>query len=351
MEKFLPKILATITRHPRFKQEWRWYSNSIVGNFFVLWHKVFWERCGPKGVGDYIKKSSVSSAYYLDGKLFEEHHFFQWETLFVHFEAKLFDFFKRPRFNFSFEFVPVMQLQGIGDVGQFPIFSFSIARDNNIDSGVLSSNSVSFSYTVNSSTNGLLLSFFFMNGIDATTPVTAMTYHLAAGSSLGMYNRAASPGNAFDIWYLLAPASGSNTFTGTSVGTTIRRALLVSYTGVSQVAPPDATGTGSPVVDTGSVASFSKTIAPVASNVWGIMGATAFSGLAYTAGANTSIVVSDTDGFNVLDTNAAETGSFTMNATFTAQHNALTYFSIAPVAAVTTTVTPIPFRTLLGVGG
>jgi hypothetical protein len=207
----------------------------------------------------------------------------------------------------------------------------AIARDNSNASAILSANSISYSYTVNNNTNGLLLAFFMMNGTDATTAMTGATYNGVTMTSLGQYNKSiAGVGNAIDVFYLLSPASGTHTFAATSSGTTIRKAIVASYTGVKQSNPPDAVGTNSPVLDTGSVTSETETIVPVAANAWGIMISTNSNAATVSAGANTSVVVAGSEGFTLLDTNAAQNGSFTMVETAVSTRFASSFFSIAP---------------------
>lgn len=73
-----------------------------------------------------------------------------------------------------------------------------------------------------------------------------------------------------EIWYLKAPASGSNTVSITLTGgtATFFDAVCISYTGVDQTTPIDIAGIGTVVVSSSTTVSLSPTT--VTNNAWAI---------------------------------------------------------------------------------
>lgn len=108
--------------------------------------------------------------------------------------------------------------------------------------------------------NRLLLACFLSVGGDV---ITAVTYNGAAMSAL---KKGANDGafGMLQIWGLLAPSTGSNTFTVTfSAGTVFLIAL--SYTGVAQSGLPDASAT---LNQTAGGSTMANAITTVADQAW-----------------------------------------------------------------------------------
>jgi hypothetical protein len=222
-----------------------------------------------------------------------------------------------------------------------PSSSFAaIAFDNSAD-GSTATASFSTSYTVSGS-NTLLVVTWNAGGTSAST-FTGGTYGGQALTSIG-FIPSHTGDDSVQSAYLLGAPTGSNTLTlnwSSNTGTIF--VAIASYNGVSQVGFPDATGTGSPGTNSTKVSTFTGSITPSASNVWGIMVGQAGS-TAVTAGTNTKVREDEPGSITTTDTNGANTGTFSLEWTFSgsgSQYSAL-YFSIAPVGAVVT-VTPNPF--------
>ena len=146
------------------------------------------------------------------------------------------------------------------------------------------------------------------------------------------------------LYYLIAPATGTNDISISWTGSTILRGHGVSYTGAKQSAQPDAFGTDSET----SSNTISTSLTTIADNSWVLMMVRSQGDI--TAGNNTTLRgVSTTS--NILDRGAATTpaGSETLEAIGIASSYAI-IASIAPVGSVvTSTVTPQNNLAMLGV--
>lgn len=67
-----------------------------------------------------------------------------------------------------------------------------------------------------------------------------------------------------DVFYLLAPASGSNTLASSGTGSTYRALMAIAYSGTRQSSQPDASSLPSFTIGTSKTTS----ITPVAANSW-----------------------------------------------------------------------------------
>jgi len=339
-EKILPNILAFLTRHPRFKQEWEWYEYSWVGNLFTLYHKIFWERCGSNGFGDNIKKSVRTRIFQRNGRWIEEHHFFLWESLFVHLEMQMRKFLSQPHLKIEFQFVPLMQPVGMPSIGyQKPIFSFAIASDNKATGSSVGTNSLSFSHTT-AGANRIL----FANGgeINIVPTITGIDYvsgtHMTAYESLGVTTIAS-------IWdaYIFAPTLGANNVIISASTSQIVGGESTSYTGAKQSGFPDAAGTGSPQTHSTADGTFSGSITTVAANCWTWLVIGKNGGAAPSATSGCAVVSDNTaaDSCSTWDSNgsvgAAGTTQTMVVNTGAANKSVGSYFSFAPVAAAATT--------------
>ncbi len=116
--------------------------------------------------------------------------------------------------------------------------------------------------------------------------------------------------NRITLWYLINPASGSNSITGSWGGNEGHGVILSSYTGVGGINVSSST--------TGSGTSFTMSGTTTKDNCWGIYaGATGGVG-AITAGTNSSLIsrfASVTEG--LFDTNAAQTPAGSKSMQFT----------------------------------
>ena len=166
----------------------------------------------------------------------------------------------------------------------------TIAFDNSAVSGSgTNSSSLTFSYTTNSNTNGLIL----VSVEEATTTpcttdkVTGVTDNGTSLTDLG-YFASDSHGGALKTYYGFAPASGAHNIVVSASASCIRHATAATYTGVKQSGVPDASGTGNPLNSSGLVSLLQATTT-AGYNAWTILaGVPSTSGTA-TAGANTTI--------------------------------------------------------------
>jgi hypothetical protein len=140
----------------------------------------------------------------------------------------------------------------------------AIAFDNSAALGTASAFPASFSYTVNSNTNGFLLV-----AIVGTPGTTGVTYNGVALTRLSGSPASNSTSGQIDVWYLVGPAQGTNTLTiSASSGTSSFG--VASYTGVAS-ASPEATakditstaGAGSPAPYT-----INPAITTLSTNAW-----------------------------------------------------------------------------------
>jgi hypothetical protein len=135
-----------------------------------------------------------------------------------------------------------------------------------------------------------------------------------------------SNGGAAEIslWYIVAPAIGSNNIVVTASQSSGLAVTTASYTGASQTGVPDAYQIRT---YTGYLSSFSETMSSVADNCWFIWGAHTL-GAAVTAGANTVVRQNELMmvGSFLADSGAPKTpaGSLTM----TVNYNSQAYYSI-----------------------
>src|SRR5208282_1651082 len=173
--------------------------------------------------------------------------------------------------------------------------SSTIAFDNSgtggTSCGSTPCSSLTFPYTVNSNTNGLIIVNVGLN--DYTDSVTGVSY---GGHALTFY------GDAYDVtvgavsvWYMLGELSGTNNVVINASSAHIFGATAASYTGVSQTGLPDAVGTGSPQDHTSADGLFAGSVTTVANNAWAFLALAKNGGATPTAGSNTTLRVDDTN--------------------------------------------------------
>ncbi len=229
MDWILPKILAELTRAPRYKNPIK-FDHSLVNNAFRLFELVFWRRIGIRaevsGVSSSKDKTTILA-------------FHSWEAVLLHLEAEIRAFFR----NFFKLRLPVKvwipMFQPVGS--PMPMFAspylFAIAYDNG---GAAQSSSGST--TVGALTFTIAASTSIWAGLananltgDATAVVwnTTETLTNAVSRTPGGFTTDA-------IWYIAAPTSGNLTITATfPLGENTVAAVSLSGTHAS---PLGATG-------------------------------------------------------------------------------------------------------------
>jgi len=135
-------------------------------------------------------------------------------------------------------------------------------------------------------------------GCFATTGdvVTGITYN---GVSMTQVGKVTNGGETTYLYYLIAPASGSNTIAISWTGVSTVRGHGVSYTGCAQSGVPDANTTNS-----NSGSAITTTLTTIADNCWTVLYCRAQGNI--TAGAGTTLRGSSTTS-NPLDSNSVIT--------------------------------------------
>jgi hypothetical protein len=212
----------------------------------------------------------------------------------------------------------------------------TIAYDNSgLGGNGTPASSLTFSYTTNSNTNGLII----VSVDEATTSpsctsdkVTGVTNNGASLTDLGYYAKD-SNGLAVKTYYGFAPATSTHNIVVSASASCIRYAAAATYTGVKQSGMPDASGSGNPLSSSGSVSLLQGTTT-ASYNAWAVLiGVPSTAGTA-TAGAGTTIRQQQSGELYYADSNGpvyAATGlSWSKGATADWAAN---YFSIAPLTS------------------
>jgi RHS repeat-associated protein len=167
----------------------------------------------------------------------------------------------------------------------------TIAYDNSgIGGNGTPASSLTFSYTTNSNTNGLII----VSVDEATTSpsctsdkVTGVTNNGTSLTDLGYYAKD-SNGLAIKTYYGFAPATSTHNIVVSASASCIRYAAAATYTGVKQSGMPDASGSGNRLSSSGSVSLLQGTTT-ASYNAWAVLiGVPSTAGTA-TAGAGTTI--------------------------------------------------------------
>lgn len=119
----------------------------------------------------------------------------------------------------------------------FPVIAVDSTSENSVTCAV---SSTSWSHTVNTADNTILIVGSMIRGATAgNLPITGITYNAVALTKI----RDDDDGvRRTELWYLFAPATGSNTVAVTYTGSISNNiaAFGISMTGVQQSAQPDA---------------------------------------------------------------------------------------------------------------
>lgn len=204
----------------------------------------------------------------------------------------------------------------------------AIALDAQSNGAASNTTSVSWSHTCTGTNLALIVGIWSQSG-DAVTSVTYNSVAMTQAVKLAMTGSAA--GQYIYLYYLLNPATGTNTVAATSSGVGIDGAST-SYTGVKQSGQPDATGTNVSTATT----SLTTSLTTIADNCW-LVGF-AYTGSTQTAGTNTTLRGSPVAGILcMIDSNSAQTpaGSKSMNVTQASNFAGMVMASISPFTTQT----------------
>lgn len=183
--------------------------------------------------------------------------------------------------------------------------------------------SASFSHTC---TGANLVLFVAARTQSNLGSITGVTYN---GVALTLINTSTSAGdnNQVSLWYLMAPATGTNTvIVSASAGVSATDGVSSSYTGVNQTSIPNASNINS----TTSGSPLSTSVTTTVDGCWTILAAACdSSGLAASTGSTLRNIQSTRTG--LFDSNAPITpsGSSTMSVTFTSSNCATVMASFA----------------------
>lgn len=196
-----------------------------------------------------------------------------------------------------------------------------IALDISSTGGVVTASTNSWSHTC-TGTNRIL----FVGTSGNTSTCTGITYNGVAMTSIGTTSTGS---NNAALFYLINPASGSNTIQVTYSGSNTFGAHAISYTSAQQFGVPDASNTNS----NSGVTSISASVTTVLNNCW-LVCAGDTSASDASAGANTTLrqVTGNASRRTYMgDSNSAQTiGSHSQNVTCSSGGNTMIVASFAP---------------------
>jgi RHS repeat-associated protein len=234
----------------------------------------------------------------------------------------------------------------------------TIAYDNSgIGGNGTPASSLTFSYTTNSNTNGLVI----VSVDEATTSpsctsdkVTGVTNNGTSLTDLGYYAKD-SNGLAIKTYYGFAPATSTHNIVVSASASCIRYAAAATYTGVKQSGMPDASGSGNPLNTSGLVSLLQATTS-ASYNAWAVLiGVPSTAGTA-TAGPGTTIRQQQSGEIYYADSNGPVYGATGLSWTKGANADwAANYFSIAPLTSnpgtvATTSISYDPNGNVIQVG-
>lgn len=216
----------------------------------------------------------------------------------------------------------------------------AIAFDNASIANTSAGSSLSYTFAVSPGSNRILVCSALANAAQTVTSYTFNGVSLTAAVS-----KTAATGITEYLYYLVAPAVGSSTVAVTTSGS-LSASSCLSYTGVDQSSPIDATATGVDTVTT----SYNTTATTVTNNAWVVAGSRTGNGFALTAGANTNVRIQPETlafGSGALWDGGPKTpaGSFTLNVTSVSQlFEGAAIIALKPASSATTPTTLGFFR-------
>ena len=181
----------------------------------------------------------------------------------------------------------------------------AIAFDNSTVVDLSGTTALSTSFTC-SGTNRIL----FVMAMSSSTAWGGFTYN---GVALTQIQTDQTASHLIGLWYLVNPASGSNTLAGTWGGNQAHSVVVASYNGVKQSSPINASTTA-----TGSGTSLTTTASSTTDNCWGILAGGTGGATSIDASTNAvliSRVQGNIDGLFHTNTPITPAGSFGMTFT------------------------------------
>lgn len=238
---------------------------------------------------------------------------------------------------------PLLALAVIGLFTPSPAMAAGISFDNAVVSQMNGVSQNSFSFTVGSCTNRvLIMGVQFANSTDVSgTP----TYNGTSFTQIGTYNLGGSTFSNVHFYQLVAPTTGAhNIVINNTPSANYIYAAAESYCGVDQTTPVETSGAATP--NTGT--SLSKSLTTTTSGDW-LVGffSGGSTGAALSAGANTTLRTSPIGNAwnNIGDTNAAQTpaGTYSIAVSAGASERLGIYAAALKPAAVAAKFAPWQF--------
>jgi len=197
--------------------------------------------------------------------------------------------------------------------------------------GSASATSVTVAHTCTGSNRILITGIWVQD--PAGDVVTGVTYNGVAMTQINKSINTATYGSVY-LYYLIAPATGTNNVVVTKTGTDLAYAVSASYTGALQSSQPNVQNVG-----TGSGTSLTVSVTTTVDNCW-LVGYCKSAGGTLSAGANTFARQQGPNNAQTyfFDSNAAKTpaGSFSLVASDTGTNaKAFCIAAIAPSLAST----------------
>jgi len=198
--------------------------------------------------------------------------------------------------------------------------AFDAAVDGSI---VIPGTSLTWAHTCTGSDRILLVAAFDDSG--GASLITGVTYNSVALTKIAevqvLDNRWVT------LWYLVAPATGSNNVVITASASTVIAGISGSYTGAAQTGQPDSFATNTSTAST----SLTTTTTVVASDCWLVMGIKSLGVNSYSYSPTGSERISNSQ-MHFWDSNATiGTGSQAVVATASPDNHGAVLVSIAPV--------------------
>lgn len=218
----------------------------------------------------------------------------------------------------------------------------AIAQDATSSGVVNPGTSLTYSHTC---TGSNLILFVGVRGTSTNGSITGVTYNGVAMTEVARVLE--TGGNIYNyLFYLIAPATGTNNVVVSSNSNSLITAVSASFTGAKQSSQPDASGTNS------GASPLTTSLTSVADNCWGIMLAQDNNG-SLTAGTGATKIVQDTFNAMALLTYSSNpitpAGNFSMEVTSSNTY-ATIIVSISPFVDAATSTVPTPQLLTLGVG-
>lgn len=250
----IPKLWARVTKTHRQKVEIIWSDKSWVHNIFRFYELVCWRKFG-------VRPEASTRTWHDDkGKMHVIREFYTIEALLAYCETlvreylsiksikRVIRFFDWRDWGFEVEYITAPRLQATNGMQfdfnpKLPIFSLAVAFDASSSKGGTSATTE----TVNHVCTGTHLVLWSMGGSETNTisSNTGVTYNGVAFANYTQDQRPNGDGSNADwgsIWYLVNPATGTNSLVSTWNGSSaFKEVISVSYSGCDTSNPIGAT--------------------------------------------------------------------------------------------------------------